>query len=583
MAKLTTNCPLCHKPLVLVSEAKTSATEVFRAYKCGHAFTEIIEAPKELKFKCADLSKTYEARDYQKKGVDFIVNGAEGNSGGFNCIIGDQMRLGKTPQALLALANAYEERTPCLILVRSANLWQWIAEYKVWTDTLPLGIYPIVGTKSFIPPGFSAYIMSMDTFSRGDMVEKLLTFGFKLVIVDEAHSFKNTASKRSQALIQFLHEISKAEITITIPFRCLNCQEEWNETIVKQITKQDERISKSAYCPACNSFNQQSAFKEKIDTKRKCGVIMLTGTAIKNRADEYFVPLNICAPDRFSSIDQFRKQWLTKDATGKYSRVNPYRLDEFKRVIAPYVLRREKEDVYTDLPAINRMYTVITIDDERLKKAYNDVLDRLEQKMDSKSNFTYFDSIGELQILRQICGIAKVPFVSNYIQATLDEGNESDKIAVGIHHHAVRDALKAKLEDYGVLSLSGEDSAERKYWIMKHFETSADHVLVLNMLAGGVGMDFHYCHDVKILERQWSHADEEQFEFRFYNPDKSIQGNHTTNIEYILAKGTIDNWFHDLVENKKFIQGETIGTNWDLKSNPMLFRELVEQTVSNRL
>ena len=63
------------------------------------------------------------------------------------------------------------------------------------------------------------------------MVEALLAFGFKLVIVDEAHSFKNTESLRSKALIQFLHDISETEITKTLDFQCVMCHRKWTEDV----------------------------------------------------------------------------------------------------------------------------------------------------------------------------------------------------------------------------------------------------------------------------------------------------------------------------------------------------------------
>lgn len=577
--RLIKHCTICDKVLEEISSIPLSDTELFVTYKCGHAKIEektSTEQLSNLNFKAADLTKNYAARDYQKDGIKFI------HDSGFNCVIGDQMRLGKTPQALLALQNA-PERFPALIIVRGANLHQWIREYKVWTSTLPLGIFPIIGSKSFIPPGFSSYIISMDTLSRNGMVKRLLEFGFRLTIVDEAHSFKNTDSKRSQALVSFLHEISKEEITYEIPFVCFNCKEQWIESVTKIVDSERSTISKTAYCPSCNAYNSHSTQLEKIQKKeRKCGVIMLTGTAIKNRADEYFVPLNIVAPQRFPSLDRFKKDWLEQDGNGKWTRVNRYRYDAFKEVIKPYVLRREKEDVYTDLPPLNRMFTVIEIEDERLKKAYNTILDKLERELEDNPNFSFFSNIGELMMLRQICGMAKVQWTTDYVEASLMESDQL-KIAVGIHHHSVRDALAYNLAQFGCMKLSGEDSAERKDYVMRTFETNPERVLVINMLAGGVGMDFHYCNNVLILERQWSSADEEQFEFRFYNPDKSIMGNRSTNIEYIIAKGTIDEWFYNMVEVKRTIFGETISNHWDIQTDPMSFRKLVEETVSHRL
>lgn len=584
--RLVNICSKCDKPLERIGSVKLTDTLAINSYKCGHAFTEPIDHVDEahgLVLKSVNRDKS--ARQYQEDGVKFIVES------GFNCILADQMRLGKTPQALMALASRYKERTPALILVRSANLWQWINEYKVWTDSLPLGIYPIMGTKSFIPPGFSAYIMSMDTFSRGDMVDRLLTFGFRVVIVDEAHSFKNPESKRSKALIQFLHQISKEEITHVIPFACGVCKHEWEESVTVETNGStgNRTVEKVAYCPSCHAWNKHSTHHEKIRKERKCGAVLLTGTPIKNRADEYFVPLNIVAPDVFPSLKAFRNQWL--DSTGK--RVLQYRLESFKRLIAPFILRREKEDVYTDIPKINRMFTVITIEDKLLKDLYNAALDRLEEKMNqSRSSkvggFNFFDSIGELATLRKICGLAKVEWAVNYLDVCREE-ESGKKYAIGFHHHGVKDQLTAFLAPSGVMTLDGTDSPERKYEVMTKFRTAPELNVLIGMQAGKEGLEFVYLEDALVLERQWSSADEEQFEFRFYNPDKEflksrgLNPEKRTSIEYIVAKGTVDEFFYELVEEKRKIFGETIANNWDLTTDPATFKQLCERAVSHRL
>jgi len=580
--RLVQTCPLCDKPLVLATSHAVGDTDI-REYKCGHLFThQAIQVDESaLDLSSVDGSKT--ARNYQRDGVEFILKSD------FNCIIGDQMRLGKTPQSLLALKNAYAERTPCLILVRSANLWQWVREYKTWTDSLPAGIFPIQGTKSFIPPGFSAYIVSMDTFSRTGMSEKLMAFGFKLVIVDEAHSFKNTDSKRSQALIAFLREINRADLVHEVPFHCMLCKHQWMETIVVKINTMDAQraTTKRSQCEKCSAVVTQSAAVH-VKVTRNCGVIMLTGTPLKNRADELFVPLNIVNPTEFPSLERFRRNWLMQSAQGKWSKVNPYALDRFKSAIAPNYLRREKEDVYKNLPAIERIFTVIEIQEESLKKAYNAVLDRMEREMHERSNYKFFDSIGDLMILRQICGMGKVKWTADYAEACLTD-SERAKLAIGVHHHNVRDTLMYELSNLGAVKLDGEDSAEQKDYIAhKYFEKAPERILVLGMMAAKEGLELVYIPNALVLEREWSSADEEQFEYRFYNPDleylaKRGLENKRTTIEYIIAKGTIDEWFYDLVEEKRRIFGETLGSNWSLQDDAGSFKELIERTVSHRL
>ena len=652
--KLTYKCPICDKQLKLSAESTIGNTRLY-SYTCGHTFAHSVESVQlaELDFNAVDGSGKV-AREYQKTGVQKIIESD------FNQINADQMRLGKTPTALLALKNRYAERTPCLIIVKGANLWQWIREYKVWVDPLPNGIFPIIGGDTFIVPGFKSYIISMDTFSlpakckckhsfheeqckakacsckvfqpNGQSIrERLETMGFRLVIVDEAHSFKNTDSNRSEALVTFMNHVNIGEEDRTLTFTCSRCANVWTEEGKEKFDKRIGHtvLSKSSRCPSCGQYcyvQQQHKEGEKyvkdpaivqkigqlrllaadesttlhernlarvkadelkdkhgvVEEKPKaCGIVLLTGTPILNRADEYFVPLNLVSPERFSSLERFRRQWLQQDHKGRYSRVKEHYLTAFKNEIAPFMFRREKEDVFTDLPALNKFYTLIEPDKTNLANQYNKILDKLEVKLAMKANPTYWDMADDLMELRRICGMMKLMWTADYLETCAMD--TSAKYAIGIHHESVRDVLYMKLGgEANCFKLSGQDNSDRKDWIMRNWEHSNKQFLIINMLAGGVGMDFHYCDNVLVLERQWNSEMEGQFEFRFYNPDKGINKN-TTNVEYILARGTLDEWWYDMVEAKRRNVGETVYNNWDLQKDTSSFKELVERTVGSRL
>ena len=81
------------------------------------------------------VDNSMHARDYQIAGVDFLYNGHPNNPLGFNAFLGDQMRLGKTNQFLLAAASAKkngDDRFPMLIVLKPANIFQWAREIKKW-------------------------------------------------------------------------------------------------------------------------------------------------------------------------------------------------------------------------------------------------------------------------------------------------------------------------------------------------------------------------------------------------------------------------------------------------------------------
>jgi SNF2 family DNA or RNA helicase len=426
----------------------------------------------------------------------------------------------------------------------------------------------------------------MDTFGRPAIQKALKAIPFKLVIVDEAHSFKNTDSNRSQALVDFMSFLNTGESPTQLDFKCVRCGEEWIETGKQKFDKRigHVAISKSTKCPKCGQYcyqQQQHSEREDIpDSEKPCGLVLLTGTPILNRADEYFVPLNLVNPERFRSLEGFRRTWLEQDSKGKYSRVKTHMLSAFKEEVGKYLLRREKEDVFTDLPKIQRNFTLIEPDKGKLTELYNSILDQIEVKLAEKVNPTYWDVADHLMKLRRICGLMKVSYATDFLETcALDS---AAKYAIGIHHESVRDIMYHQLgSEKNCYKLSGEDGPDRKDWVMRNWEHSNKQFLIINMLAGGVGMDFHYCDNVLILERQWNAEMEAQFEFRFYNPDLSIKKN-PTNIEYVICKGLFDEWMFNLIEGKRSAVGETVYNNWSLETDTYSLRDLLERTVSGR-
>lgn len=573
MAKLTSKCPYCLKDLELVSSTPFG-TQFYNIYKCGHAFvaeSSVITKAGSYEFK--SLNEKKEAFDYQKEGIDFIFKA------GFNVLISDQMGLGKTIQSILALRNAYDKFKSCLIVVKSSTIWQWMEEYKEWCDASPLGLFMIQNSKSFIPPSFHTYLISMDALAREGMIDKLIALGIDLCIVDEMHSFKNPSSKRSQALMQFFKQINSVELVHDIPLVCGICKHSWTETV--KVMNEDLKTftTHNTFCPDCNAQVWGRTFKERIDVpEKKCKTILLSGTPIVNRADEYFVPLNILAPDIFSSLDRFRKNWLEQDHKGKWTRVKSWKIEEFREVISKFVIRRERKDVLKDLPAFQRVYTTIGMDNEELKKMYNKEIQKLLDKDAENGTLTYQDISENIASMRRITALAKVDFVVDQVMAFLDS-TEDEKITLGIHHRDVRLTLMEVLKKFEPLSLSGEDSPEKKNWIVHEFQKPHRRVLIANTLAGGVGLNLQFCNNAMVLERQWSSAYEEQFEGRFNRPGQT----RPVSCDYILIKGTIDEYFHNLVEEKRAIFGETVENNWSPISISDSARKFIDWSAANKL
>ena len=489
--------------------------QILTKYSCGHSVI-IPKTQQVLLTKITSNTKAHRAYDYQIEGIEFI------EKSNYNCLIADEMGLGKTIQAVLAIINNINQLTPCLIVVKSATMYQWIREFKEWGTLDDLGICPITSTKNVIIPIFKCYIVSMDLLP--DVLDKLKSLGIKLVVADEVQGFKNIKSSRSKAIVNL-----------------------------------------------CQTGGPDGG---PIPHK-----IFLSGTPIKNRASEYFVVLNLLAPGHFPSFKQFEARWLEQVGKGSLNRIRPYALENFKTLTSRWILRREVCDVQKDLPPLRYATLEVEITDPIIKKMYNSKLDLFSNYLhDSSQKKDAMALLGWLAQLRHITAQAKTNDCCEFVKDFLDS-TEEQKIAVGIHHKSVLQALHFGLEPYGPLKLSGEDSAQQKDWTIQSFKRPDKRVLIINEVSGGTGLDgLQCCNNVIILERQWNAADEDQFVKRFQRDGQTRPVLAT----YIVAKGTIDQFFGDLVEAKRAIVGETL-SGYNIQNDAESLMSLAQTTIEHRL
>lgn len=562
MATLKLHCKRCDKPMRLKSEAPFGKKYI-RVYTCGHSeFTErsvgdfsqadldlinnSVNDPFELdrfnddgggnfefvkpfiheSFWALDTCEPFFCNECQElharhHAYEYQRIGVEfSEKSDHNCLIADGMGLGKTIQALLAVRRD-PDLTPTIFVVKGSTQLQWCHQYMKWLDDTPLGVMPIMSRETIIP-GFKAYVVSLDFIARKGVMERLTKLNAKLIVVDECQNIKNSSSDRTKAIIDWI---------------------------------------------------------TKCDVPHK---IFLSGTPIKNRASEYFTVLNLIDPVRFYSFTAFCKYWLIPNEKGIYTRIDPHMVDSFHELTKAYIIRREKRDVLKNLPKLlPRDFQYMTIEDPRIKNAYNNELDLFSnfQRTAGRINSTVL--LGWLAKMRAITGQAKVPWAIEYTTEFMN--NTEDSLLLGIQHQSVRDTLYLtfKTKGYDPLKFSGEDNIYAKECAKNAFMEKRNRLMIMNMIAGGVGVDGlqKACSNAVVLERQWNAADEEQFESRLDRDGQTIP----CQFVYPIAKGTIDEWFHDGVEVKRRICAETMNDAIPVTEDEDFLNDLVNKTLENRL
>ncbi len=116
-------------------------------------------------------------------------------------LLADEPGLGKTAQALLAAeaANAY----PLLVVVPNVVKTNWVREAGLWTPRRPATV--IHGNGDSIDGFADIVVVNYEVLDRH--VGWLGDFGFRGMVVDEAHFIKNKASQRSQHVLELSERI----------------------------------------------------------------------------------------------------------------------------------------------------------------------------------------------------------------------------------------------------------------------------------------------------------------------------------------------------------------------------------------
>lgn len=468
---------------------------------------------------------------FQKEGIYFGTEAIYCPEPGIHLhrvLIADEMGLGKTPQSLgllSILTRANKSVLPALIVVKSATRMQWFKEVLRWCG---LKYLPQVIPDGKTPPvnGFNTYICSYDVLRRFTTKEKkdverkyglstiisqqevrtnpFYDFPFKTIILDEVQSIKNITSERAKEIME--------------------------------ICKGDKHI------------------------------FGLSGTPIKNNAGEYANILTILRPDIFPSQSYFLKyfveQYDTMCGVKAGGLKNPER---FRDLTKSFIIRRTRAEVLPDLPKTQRVLYHVDFENEKIKKLYEaeeaSFIRDMEENIRKKG--APMNILARIAKLRHIIGLIKTPAVIDQAANFLLETDR--KLLIFNHHQDVRQATYQSLRllclegafEEPLLFDSDMNDNQRMDVIQKFVDIPSRRIMILSTLAAGEGVDKLQlvCSDMYIHERQWNPANEEQVEGRLERIGQTAGSIQST---YFVASGTIDEYFSQLVEEKRSIMQATL-------------------------
>lgn len=315
-----------------------------------------------------------------------------------------------------------------------------------------------------------------------------------------------------------------------------------------------------------NSLNAKSVKMIKAKTK-----IALTGTPIENSLTELWSIFDFIMPGYLSSHGKFINNY--EKPIIKESDSNA--LNKLTKQIRPFILRRLKSDVLTELPP--KIETKITTELlDKQKKLYMAYLEQVKGDIKNEINSNGYQKstikiLSALTRLRQICchpalfaehyhgDSGKLELLEEIVIDAIESGH---RILIFSQFTSMLKLIQPMLNKNNIhfFYLDGSTHAEDRRSMVHAFNEGKNEVFLISLKAGGTGLNLTGADMVIHYDPWWNPATEDQATDRAYRigQDKPVQ------VIRLITSGTIEEKIYKLQQKKKSLidsviqPGETI-------------------------
>ena len=251
------------------------------------------------------------------------------------------------------------------------------------------------------------------------------------------------------------------------------------------------------YQAACH-ISEQAAYR--------CG---LSATPIYNYGGEVFSVVNALRPDALGTYDEFMREWCSGWGYGHQAGDKPKIRDP--KAFGAYarstgiMLRRTRSEVGRELPALSRAIQYVDADTDALDRvgASAAELARIILKQGETKRGEKMFASGEFDtILRQATGVAKAPYVADFVRLLVESG---ERVVLYGWHRSVYDIWVDRLKDLNPVLYTGSETPKQKDEAKRKFIDGESQILIISLRAGaGIDGLQHVCRTVVFGELDWS-------------------------------------------------------------------------------
>lgn len=481
-------------------------------------------------------------REYQKRGFLWIKTL---NYNGFGGILADDMGLGKTLQVIVFLLSEFLERRNTVV------------ENIAVKETAMLNMQSEIETVEQACKAAEA--QKADGKKADGQTGKLQRNTLIIAPASLVYNWSNEIQR-------FAPELTAKMVTGTVAERRQILAEADSEDILLtsyDLLKRDiseyegykfrcEIIDEAQYIKNANTQAAKAVKEVQADFR-----LALTGTPVENRLSELWSIFDYLMPGFLYSYKKFREEVEIPAVQNS----DEDAMKRLQKMIRPFVLRRLKKEVLTDLPdkLEENMFVQLTGEQQKLYDAH---VKRMMLMLDKQSEEEFKTSkitiLAELTKLRQICcdpsliftdykaDSAKVDMCLNMISNAVESGH---KILLFSQFTTMLDHLAKRLEEKKIscYMLTGSTSKEKRAWMVENFNTDDTQVFCISLKAGGTGLNLTAADIVIHFDPWWNLAVQNQATDRAHR----IGQKNVVNVYKLIVKDTIEENIVKLQEKKR--------------------------------
>ena len=438
-----------------------------------------------------------ELRDYQVEGFEWLARLAHW---GVGACLADDMGLGKTLQAL-ALILLRAPHGPTLVVAPTSVCTNWIAEAARFAPTLNVSLFG-PGERAAMLDDAGPFDLVVASYGLLQLEAPLFAKKkWHTIVMDEAQAFKNAATRRSQAVMAL-----------------------------------------------------QGAFR-----------MVATGTPLENHLGELWNLFRFINPGLLGTADQFQLRFAGPIEKAQQDKNYDKRAEagaraRLKRLTQPFILRRTKSQVLTELPPRTEIVLPVELTPEEtalyesLRREALDKLAALEAPQSQKS----IAILAEMMRLRRaVCnpelvapglGIAssKLAAFAHLVEGLLENRHKVLVFSQFVDHLSL---IRRHLDARGIRYqyLDGATPMQERKKRVDAFQAGEGELFLISLKAGGVGINLTAADYVIHMDPWWNPAVEDQASDRAHRMGQQ----RPVTIYRLVARHTIEEGIVELHRHKR--------------------------------